>query len=189
MIIIGLAGKAESGKTTFAGLLKGQFENIGKRVLFINYADYVKFIAEKYYKWNGKKDEFGRHLLQQIGTEKGRKLVNENLWVDMVIDTVQLAQYDFDVTIIGDCRFPNEFNRWTQRGGHIIKVLIERPNYENHLTEAQRKHLSEVALDNYNDWDITVVNSGNLSDFMKTAKTLVAKITNELTQITNLQNN
>ena len=180
MVILGIAGKAESGKTTFANLLKDQLENLNQRVILINYADYVKFIAEKYYNWNGEKDEYGRQLLQTIGTEKGRNLVDKNLWVDMVINTVQLAQLDFDVAIVADCRFPNEFDRWEERGDRIVKIKIERPNYENHLTDMQRNHLSEVALDNYANWDITITNPGTIEEFTEVTQVLAQKIVTDL---------
>ena len=65
MKVIGIAGKAESGKSSFASILKEELEGQGKKVLLINYGDFVKFIAEKYYNWNGEKDVNGRALLQK----------------------------------------------------------------------------------------------------------------------------
>ena len=112
MFVIGISGKAEAGKSTFAQFLKEALEKKHYRVLLINYGDYVKFIAEKYYNWNGEKDEVGRALLQHIGTEQGRLQVDENIWTDMVIRTVEVAERDYDVTIVADCRFPNEYERW-----------------------------------------------------------------------------
>ena len=46
MKVIGIAGKAESGKSSFASILKEELEGQGKKVLLINYGDFVKFIAE-----------------------------------------------------------------------------------------------------------------------------------------------
>lgn len=163
MFIIGISGKAEAGKTTFANFLKQALERKHYRVLLINYGDYVKFIAEKYYNWNGNKNEYGRALLQHIGTEQGRISVYENIWVDMVIRTVQVAERDYDIAIIADCRFQNEFDRWNDFDYDIMKIRIERPEYENKLTEEQRKHSSETSLDNY-DFDATIINNGNLNE-------------------------
>ena len=172
MRIIGIAGKAESGKTTFANILKEELELQHKRVLLINYGDFVKFICTKYYNWNGEKDEKGRALLQHIGTEQGRLAVNENIWVDMVINTVMVASRDYDIAIIGDCRFPNEFERWNEHGIDIYKIKIERNNYVNHLTEQQKHHQSETALDNYKKC-VIVTNDGTLKDLRQIAKQII----------------
>ena len=173
MKVIGIAGKAESGKSSFASILKEELEGQGKKVLLINYGDFVKFIAEKYYNWNGEKDVKGRALLQKIGTEQGRNGVGENIWVDMVINTVQVAKNDYDVAIVADCRFPNEFDRWREFGVDMIKIKIVRPNYENKLTLEQRQHASETSLDNYNDNLIIVKNEGTFADLRQAAQEII----------------
>lgn len=170
MFVIGISGKAEAGKSTFAQFLKEALERKHYRVLLINYGDYVKFIAEKYYNWNGEKDEVGRALLQHIGTEQGRLQVDENIWTDMVIRTVEVAERDYDVTIVADCRFPNEYERWYKFGYNIMKLRVERPQYENKLTNEQRKHASETSLDGYPGM-ISIINSGDLNSFEELAQT------------------
>lgn len=146
--IITLSGKAESGKDLSASLLKEELEIQGKKVLIINYANYLKFICQKYFNWNGEKDIAGRTLLQQIGTEKVR-FKYPNFWVDTVINFVKAFQDDFDYILIPDCRFPNEVNCWKEEGFTIIPLHIERLNYENHLTPEQRLHLSETSMDDF----------------------------------------
>lgn len=179
MKVVGIAGKAESGKTTLAMILKKQLEELHKRVLLINYGDFVKFIAEKYYNWNGEKDDYGRALLQHIGTEQGRLEVDQNIWVDMVINTVLTAKRDYDVAIVADCRFPNEFNRWEERGQKILKIRIARPEHQNKLTNEQRNHASEISLDNYRDWDLFVCNDGSFEDLEKRIKSITTLIVKE----------
>lgn len=176
MKVIGIAGKAESGKTTLAMILKRQLEDNHKRVLLINYGDFVKFIATKYYNWNGEKDENGRALLQHIGTEQGRMGVDQNIWVDMVINTVLTANRDYDIAIVADCRFPNEFDRWKERGQKILKIKIVRPEHNNKLTKEQKNHLSEISLDNYKDWDLVISNIGSFEDLEKQIKAVTELI-------------
>lgn len=174
MFVIGISGKAEAGKSTFAGFLKEALERKHYRVLLINYGDYVKFIAEKYYSWNGEKDERGRALLQHIGTEQGRLEVYENIWTDMVIRTVQITERDYDIAIVADCRFPNEFDRWREFGYDVMKVRVERPKHENRLTEEQRQHASETSLDTYPGM-IYVINDGDLDGFEELAQAFADK--------------
>ena len=51
--VILLSGKAESGKTSVAKILKKKLEQENKKVLLVNFADYLKFVSQKYLGWNG----------------------------------------------------------------------------------------------------------------------------------------
>jgi hypothetical protein len=42
-------------------------------------------------------------------------------------------------------------------------VRVERPNFDNGLTEAQKNHPSEVDMDNY-PFDYKILNEGTLED-------------------------
>ena len=109
----------------------------GYKVLNIHYADILKFVCEKYYGWNGVKDETGRELLQFLGTDVVRNN-NENCWVNCVIGLVKGLQTEYDYVLIPDCRFPNEIESWNDTDFNIVSVRIVRYNedgslYENHL--------------------------------------------------------
>ena len=152
-IIIPISGKAESGKDLTATLLKIELQKQGKRVLIINYGDQLKFLCQKYFGWNGEKDVNGRELLQKIGTEKVRSK-NNNYWVDNVIELVKVFEDDYDYVLIPDTRFANEIERW-DNDYEFISLRIERLNHENKLTQEQRLHISEIALDTY-DFDYCI---------------------------------
>lgn len=147
--IISLSGKAQHGKDSSVNIIQNKFEAIGKKCLHIGYGDYVKFICSKYYDWDGNKDEKGRQILQQIGTNKIRTQ-NPDFWVDAVINFVDAVKSDYDYVLISDSRFENEINRWKQRIYDIITIHVFRPNFDNGLTEEQKKHPSECALDDFN---------------------------------------
>ena len=164
MQIIGISGKAESGKTTTALLLQEELNKRGISTCFINYGDLVKYVAKQYYNWQGEKDQKGRTLLQYIGTDLGREKVDNSIWVNMIINIIKILQYNYNVAIIGDCRFPNEYEEWNKykKDFNMIKLRIERPNYKNKLTKKQKQHLSETALDNY-CFDYTIINNDDLN--------------------------
>lgn len=163
--IITISGKAQAGKDFFAQTLKEHLEGEhGKKVVVIHYADYLKFICKEYYGWNGEKDEVGRTLLQKVGTDVVRKL-NKTFWVDTVVNFINAFRNEFDWFIIPDCRFPNEID--TLR--HIyedkfVAINLYRTQYggvfENTLTEEQRNHPSEIALDGYTKYDFIIENNG-----------------------------
>ena len=155
--IITVSGKARHGKDTFSNLLKDKLTQKGKRVLRIAYAEYMKYIATQYLGWDGRKNEAGRTLLQQLGTEKVRSK-QPDFWVDNVIRLVNVLRSDFDYVIVSDCRYPNEIERWKDEGYEVIPVHVDRPGFESELTEEQKNHISETALD------------GHEFDFMCTAE-------------------
>jgi hypothetical protein len=147
-IIITFSGLAQHGKSESANILKTQLNKQGKRVLIANYTDQLKHIARQYMGWNGEKDEQGRSLLQNLGLEKSRYRY-PNYWVDTVIGIAKLFEDDYDYILISDCRFPNDISRWKEEGYVIIPVHVERLDFKNNLTEEQKKHPSETALDGY----------------------------------------
>lgn len=151
-IILLISGKAESGKDSFADAFIEEVDSQNKKCLKIKYGDFVKMIASTYYNWNGEKDECGRQLLQKLGTDLGRKN-NPLVWINCVKEIVKALQTEYDFVLISDCRFPNELD-WSDTPFFTFTIKINRRNeddtpYINHLTEEQKLHPSETALDNY----------------------------------------
>jgi len=153
------SGKAQSGKTASANILKSLLEQRGKRVLSVSMADRLRHIATQYLGWDGKKDEAGRELLQKLGTEKVRSKWPD-FWVLNVLDIIQIFEDDFDYILIDDVRFRNEIVTIEHYGGgyETISVRVERPGFDNGLTEEQKAHESETQLD---DFKFTIYISAN----------------------------
>jgi hypothetical protein len=148
MIVINFAGKAQAGKDTSCSILKSKLEQLGNKVLILHFADYLKHLCRQYFTWNGVKDDPGREILQVIGTDKVRNR-NPDFWVNTVIEFLKVFQKDYDYFLIGDCRFPNEILKLRKEGFDTFAVRVNRPNYDNGLTEQQKQHISETALDNF----------------------------------------
>lgn len=153
MKIILISGKAEAGKTTAANIIKYYLCGIGKRAAIVPYGQYVKDTAKMIFGWDGQKDENGRQLLQWWGTDVVRKK-NENFWVNTVMRLAAVLDGEIDYLIIDDCRFPNEIDLWKDEYGYLT-LRIERPGHDNALNDKQRKHPSEMALDDY-EFDVTI---------------------------------
>lgn len=97
------------------------------------------------YKESIYKDEI-RGLLQRLGTECGRQLIYEDVWVDAALNSL-----DPDgMYAVSDCRFVNEAEAVRKRGGKIIR--INRPG-----VGPANSHPSETSLDDY-DFDAVVSN-------------------------------
>lgn len=157
-----ITGKAQHGKDTTANILKELFEENNEKTLIVHYADLLKFIAEKYLNWNGKKDDEGRNILQYIGTDVIRKQ-NPDMWVNFVITMLSYFQDKYDYIIIPDCRFPNEVINMQDFFYNTVLLRVNRPNFNNGLNQEQQSHKSETALDDFPAL-ITLNNDGSIED-------------------------
>ena len=146
MKVICISGKAEHGKDTLASMMKEILEKQNKRVLITHYGDLVKYIATKFFNWDGNKDEFGRSLLQYIGTDAIRA-VEPDFWVLFVAYILNVFTDKWDVVLIPDCRFPNEIDVLLNNGFSVTSVRINRENHVSALTPDQLSHASETSVD------------------------------------------
>ena len=173
MRVILISGSARFGKDSTAFMMKELLEKQKKRVLIIHYADNLKLFAKNYFGWSGQKDQKGRELLQWLGTDVIRKNY-EDTWVDMVVALLKGIKTLYDYIIIPDVRFPNEIDRMRDNFD-CITVRVIRPNFDNGLTEEQRKHPSETALDNY-PMEYELINDGDLEKLLNTTRTFIKNI-------------
>lgn len=158
--IILFSGKAEHGKTTAAEYLKDILESRGERVVITRYAYYLKDLAKRYCGWDGQKDNTGRQLLQELGTDIIRQKLNKpNFHVGRICEDIEICQDYVDYVLIDDARFENEIyypKAMFENKVITIHVIRTTPNFHSHLSEEQLKHKSETALDNFNSFDFTI---------------------------------
>ncbi len=178
-MIIALSGYAQSGKDTLGAFL---VEDQG----FVRYA-FADALKESVYRLNPIVPDFDsefmryqdvierdgpelaktnpeiRRLLQVMGTEVGRQVLGDNVWVDAVFNQVK-ANGDQNV-VITDARFPNEAEAVKANEGFIVR--IKRPG-----VEAINAHPSETALDEWG-FDYAVINDGSQENLRLKAADLV----------------
>lgn len=95
-------------------------------------------------------DKSFRYLMQTIGTDWGRKLIDKDLWVKLILNAPQRA----DLVVIEDVRFPNEYDAVLADGGQMWR--IERPG-----ASLPNDHPSEGLLED-REFDEVIVNDGSL---------------------------
>lgn len=188
--IILISGKAENGKTTAAFEIQRLLKEKGYRAVITRYAKYIKEIAADYCGWDGSKDEKGRTLLQQLGTEIIKHKLHKNDFnVERICDDIEIADDYVDYVIIDDVRYPNEIYYPIARFGkdkvftyRVNRCIIDKDGkiirYQNSLTDEQKKHPTETALDNYENWNLISFTS-SLKEAAEYAKELVDKILKE----------
>lgn len=170
-VVILISGKAQHGKDTVAKLLTEKLEERGQKVLVTHFGDLLKYICKSFFKWDGKKDEKGRSLLQKVGTESIR-FIYPDYWVNFIKEILQIFHNEWDYVIIPDTRFSNELNDFDDCFP-TVKIRVNRPNFDNKLTETQKNHVSETALDTSNfDYYVNNVDM----EYMKTQIDTILKI-------------
>ena len=153
MKIIGISGKMQNGKDTFAEALKAEIHFKGEQAIVFHFADFLKYICSEYFGWDGKKDATGRKLLQTIGTSVFRKN-NPTCWTDMAYAFIKGLGDDFENSAI---------------------IRVNRPGYDSGATEEAKRHISEVDLDDYK-FDEVFLNEGTLEEYKEKAKAYYEKI-------------
>jgi len=119
---------------------------------------YVGSRIKKYSRNTGKLS--ARDLLQLIGTDIFRNMIDENIWVKSAIRSAK--NEGCRIIIFDDCRFPNEVDAVLNNNGRVIRL--------NRCATEPDTHLSEMALDGY-DWNkkncFVVESSDSLSEHRK----------------------
>ena len=167
-----ISGKAGAGKDQSAQFVQEELERRGYTCRIFHFADTLKFICKHFYGWNGEKDDYGRNMLQQVGTEYFRNEVCETFWVDLLSNIIECPRMEADFVIIPDARFRGEIEGFSRP----ITVRIERPNNPGALTGDAAQHQSEVDLDDYK-FHYLILNDGDLDTLKQKISYLVDRLT------------
>jgi hypothetical protein len=109
-----------------------------------------------------------RSLMQMIGTDWGRKMIREDLWIDMWRREVNALPEDV-VVVIDDCRFPNEHTECLAQGNTIV-FRVERDAPSALAGEVEKTHESEA----YRlPADYQIENNSTILDAAETVRHLV----------------
>jgi hypothetical protein len=160
--IIGIAGRAGSGKDTVADFLKevAHFKSVAFAEPIRAGMRAILGLEDKHFQHPDKEvvlEQFGkspREMMQTLGTQWGRECVNKDLWLILAgskIKAHQDAGYNVAVT---DVRFDNEAEYIRSKGGtiwHLYRDTAGTPHM----------HASESGIE-FEPWDEIINNNGTL---------------------------
>jgi hypothetical protein len=155
VMIILLSGKAGSGKTTVANFMIDGLPQ-SKVAGIAPFALGIKTVANLI-GWDNQKDEKGRRLLQQFGNA-GREF-HKDIWIEFTMNALQGSDIPFDVIIMDDWRFPNEYRWFVDRADDygVYTVRVVRDEYL--LLNPEDTDVSETALpDDPEYYDFNIIN-------------------------------
>jgi len=164
--IIGLSGKARSGKDTAAGMLKTAFNaktvafadpiRDAMRVLFdFNEEHFNGSLKEVVVPWIGKSP---RQLMQTLGTEWGRNIVNNDIWRILAARKIEQITDSFDHAVVTDVRFENEAEMIRSMGGRVWHIVRDN-------IPTVSAHASERGID-VHAGDVIIYNNGTMEDLL-----------------------
>lgn len=156
-----IAGKANAGKDTTAELINNYIKLKGLKCINLQFSSYIKMYAQKISGWDGSEDTKPRSLLQELGTNVIRNKIDDNFFIDRIIGDIKVYSYYFDVITISDARLPKELDTIKDTFSKTYRINIIRPNFNNNLTSIEKKHLTEVALDGYDNYEYVIKNDGD----------------------------
>jgi hypothetical protein len=164
-MIIGISGKMGTGKDYFVEnyIIKYIEETLKEKYLVLSFADMLKVnlmvhhniqLNELY----GKKNPKIRELLQLEGTEKGRNIHGEDIWIRYVKAWSELYKNrGIKYIIIPDVRFKNEYNFIKDNNGIVFRMYAPNRNEKrlreesnnDEMYEQIKNHPSETDLDDF----------------------------------------
>ncbi len=168
MKVIGVSGKAYSGKDTIAEMVAELMRGPDQKVVRVGFADALKEECRAL-GWDGKKDDAGRALLQRVGVE--RRAQQSDYWIRKAFEKMTDPE---TLYIVPDVRFQNEADAIRAAGGQVWRVTrfdsFTGEPFDNGLSAEAKAHVSETDLDHY-DFDryFTNLSFGGLRSLLRTA--------------------
>lgn len=110
-----------------------------------------------------------RHMLQTLGTDWGRRCIDERIWLTSMQTRIAKNLRSGAIgVVIDDVRFENEAKMIKDMGGEMWKIV--RPSVVNKST-----HVSEGQLDSWDCFDRVIENSGTIQQFRDQLNEIIAQ--------------
>lgn len=169
-----ISGLAQSGKSTLVKYVCDNYKNCVELAL----ADKLKHMTYKLLKLFdidigsiGELYEFStknkyRKYLQVIGTEIFKESLGENIWCELIKDSVSNMLHNNINVFISDIRFRHEIHYFKSNFIDLydVKTIRVKSNKQLHLPNELNNHSSELDLNNTDDSCYDVVLYNNYDD-------------------------
>ena len=152
-----IAGKAGSGKSEVAKIIEEYYLSLNQRPIITEFSKYLKLYAKEIVNWNGN-DPKPRKFLQDLGVTIRDNMDMPHMLIDRMIEDIKIYSLYFDVVIISDVRFPDEITELKKVFRDVYSLYVVNQFGQSSLSIEEQMHVTETALEQFNDFDITIAN-------------------------------
>lgn len=152
-----VAGKSGSGKGEVAKIIKDYYDSIGKKAIITEFSKYLKMYAKEILGWK-ETEAKPRKFLQDLGVTIRENMDMPKFLINRMIEDIKVYELYFDVVIISDVRLPIEIEEMKETFDNVYSMYVVNQFEPSKLSLEEQMHITETALENYNNFDITIAN-------------------------------
>lgn len=167
-----ICGKAESGKNLVAKFISDYYKD--KNIVITSYSKYIKLYAKELSNWDGLDENKPRTLLQNIGSLVRDNIHYKDFFVKRMLEDIKVYQYYNNDVIISDVRLPNEIEDIKNTFNNVYAIKVNKEN--NSLNDKQKNHITELALDDYEEFDYVINNNSSLENLKQVVYSILDKL-------------
>ena len=156
MRIFLVAGKAGSGKGEVAKLIKEYYIYKLESCVVTEFSKYLKGFAKELTDWDGNPNTKPRSYLQELG-DKIRN-VDSKYFINNMIDDLRIYESVVQNVVISDVRMPDEIEDIKLNYDNVYAIYVENQFSPSKLSIEEQSHITETALENYEDFDYILAN-------------------------------
>lgn len=165
-----ISGKAQSGKDLVADIICKLYKD--KKCKKLSYAYYLKNYAKNILGWDGSEETKPRTFLQEFGIDFIKEKIDKQFLVNRMLQDIDVYAYFYNILVITDARLIEEIENIKSKYDDVVTIRISS-SLDNNLTEEQKEHITEVNLDNYNNFDYIIENNENCDKLVDKVKELL----------------
>ena len=174
-LIFIISGKAKAGKDTTANFIKEYGANNNLKTINLQFSSYIKMYAKEITNWTGEENNKPRKLLQDLG-ENIRTYIDRYFFINRITQDILVYSNYFDIITISDARLPEELDKIKKYFPNAIKIHIVRHNFNPYKNEQEKNHPTELALDNYQNFEHIIINDSTLEELKLKVNNLLKDI-------------
>ena len=156
MRIFLVAGKAGSGKGVVAKLIKEFYIYKLENCVITEYSKYLKNFVKELTDWDGNPNTKPRKYMQELG-DTIRK-VDSKYFINNMIDDLRIFEELVSNVVVCDVRMPDEIEDIKLNYDNVYAIYVENQFSPSKLTLEEQSHITETALENYDEFDYVLAN-------------------------------